>query len=413
MNTNAVAERLGNCESSQIICELYSKLNEDPALKDSLICSLVSAKSIGSSQLDHLLYEALQWPVNEVEYLDYLTNFARWIPHPDNSPAWKDKGNPQHDEIYDRLCHFNFLIDQGDVLRNNWFNDWNTRYSQAWGSFLDTSASFSQAILEDFITNAPLYEVNNSMISDDGLAPRPNNPSGWLTFNQFFARELNPGLHPITQRADNRIACCPADCTFRAWYPIGEDSKIPQITLKNTHRFGSIPELLMGDKYSKVLGEPFAEVFAGGTFVHYFLGPYSYHRFHAPVSGLVQRSYQIQGRTYLNVRVTDHQFDAPDSSEDGYEFRQARGVIIFDTSQSEDGDVGLVAVLPIGMTHVSSVNMMAQPRTNMVKGEEFGYFMFGGSDIIVLFQRGRVDDLDKGTNYRRYGEQIATLLHSA
>jgi phosphatidylserine decarboxylase len=405
---------LGDCESAQIIRELDLKLSEDLTLKESLINSLALAKTVGSNELAPVLFAALQWPVTEVDYLDYLTNFAHWIPHPDNSPAWKDKDHPQHDEVYDRLCHFHLLIDQGEVLQNKWFIDWNTRYSRAWGSFLNTTTSFSKEILEDFIANAPLYEVENSMISDDGLALRPNNPSGWLSFNQFFARELNPGLRPITKRADNHIACCPADCTFRAWYPIDEDSKIPQITLKNTHRFGSIPELLMGhDEYSRTLGAPFAEAFAGGTFVHYFLGPYSYHRFHTPVSGLVKLCYQIHGRTYLDVHVKDRQFDAPDSSEDGYEFRQARGVILLDTSQSQDGDVGLVAILPIGMTHVSSVNMMAQPGTNLVKGDEFGYFMFGGSDIIVLFQRGRVEDLDKGTNYRRYGEQIATLFQSS
>ncbi len=40
------------------------------------------------------------------------------------------------------------------------------------------------------------------------------------------------------------------------------------------------------------------------------------------------------------------------------------------------------------MAHVGSVNLTAVTGTQLLKGEEFGYFQFGGSDIIVLFQPG-------------------------
>jgi len=58
----------------------------------------------------------------------------------------------------------------------------------------------------------------------------------------------------------------------------------------------------------------------------------------------------------------------------GYQFTQARGLIVIDSP------VGLVAVLPIGMGQVSSVNLTAQVGAHLAKGEEFGYFAFGGSD---------------------------------
>lgn len=45
-----------------------------------------------------------------------------------------------------------------------------------------------------------------------------------------------------------------------------------------------------------------------------------------------------------------------------------------------------MATLPIGMAQVSSVNMVAVEGAYLNKGEEFGYFMFGGSDIVLLFQ---------------------------
>ena len=55
-----------------------------------------------------------------------------------------------------------------------------------------------------------------------------------------------------------------------------------------------------------------------------------------------------------------------------------------------ESPLGLVAVLPIGMAQVSSVNLTAEVGTTLHKGEEFGYFLFGGSDIIILFEPRRV-----------------------
>ncbi len=51
---------------------------------------------------------------------------------------------------------------------------------------------------------------------DSMLDGKPNAPSGWLTFNQFFGRHLNPGLRPIQDASDNGVVTAPADCTFRS-----------------------------------------------------------------------------------------------------------------------------------------------------------------------------------------------------
>jgi len=55
-------------------------------------------------------------------------------------------------------------------------------------------------------------------------------------------------------------------------------------------------------------------------------------------------------------------------------------------------EVGLVAVLPIGMSHVSGVDMYTDLQDkDVVKGQEFGKFKFGGSDVIMLFQKQPTD----------------------
>ncbi|MCI5225185.1 MAG: phosphatidylserine decarboxylase [Candidatus Electrothrix sp. AX2] len=361
----------------------------------------MQAKKAAYAQLAPALYNALSWPVTLTEYDKYLHDFLQWAPRQSNDEAWNKPGTDGYQEVYDRLCHFYWLINQKVgpnketiVQSISEFDGFLVYYARNWGKYLDTTESFNQEILDSFINDSPDYAVNDSMI--DG---RPNAPSGWLTFNQFFARELNPGLRPIADPADNQIVTAPADCTFKAEYSIAADSTIPEITVKKTHTFASIETLLKDSKYKSA--------FANGTFVHYFLGPYSYHRFHAPAAGIVRECYPVIGRVYLDVNIKNKQFDAPDSSQGGYEFAQARGIIIIDTKDSPFGDIGIVATIPVGMAQVSSVNMTAVQGRNLLKGDEFGYFLFGGSDIIVLFQEGAQPRIDTGTHYRHYGTEIA------
>jgi hypothetical protein len=42
----------------------------------------------------------------------------------------------------------------------------------------------------------------------------------------------------------------------------------------------------------------------------------------------------------------------------------------------------------VGMAHVPSVMLTSVEGPHMAKGEKFGFFQFGGSDIIVLVQEG-------------------------
>lgn len=389
--------------SEQSIKTLEEKAAKDTEFVKLLETSLNKANVLAHNELSADLYAALEWPTDLESYQSYLNWFSRWIPQQSGDPAWLAPGTDEHQEVYDRLCHFYWLINQpvgendSTIVQNiHWFSDWLISYANAWGSFLNTTDSFNQEALDSFIKYSPKYQVENSLING-----KPNNPSGWLTFNQFFARELNPGLRPISTPFDNRVVTSPADCTFKDQYDIAADSSIPEITVKKTHNFANIEDLLQGSQYKSA--------FANGTFVHYFLGPYSYHRFHVPVAGVIKECYPVQGLVYLDVNLKNGQFDAPDSSEGGYEFSQARGIITVDTTGSAYGDIGIVAIIPVGMCQVSSVNMTATVGQEALKGDEFGYFLFGGSDIIVLFQEGVKPQIDTSTDYRHYGSVIANV----
>lgn len=300
-------------------------------------------------------------------YYAYLDRFVRWIPTEDYAK-----------EVYHMLCEFYWLLDQepGRALQTNTgFKQWMDEFAFEWGRFLDTPAS--AAHLQSFYDD-PAYHISDYQ----------KNPSGYLTFNQFFARELKSGKRPIAGDADEAVVVSPADCTFKAKYDIDENSDIvstnSHITVKHTHRYG-VTDLLDDS--------PYMYDFSGGLFIHSFLGPSDYHRFHAPVAGRVKEARVIPGDVYLDVSIQDGAYDAADGT--GYQFSQTRGLVVIES------EVGLVAVLPIGMAQVSSTTLVADEGALLAKGEEFGYFTFGGSDIIVMFQKDRVtlDHLDLGTEY--------------
>ena len=387
-----------------------------------LLESLAKANECAQNgALDGALYDALPlpgmdgWPLTLADYAYYLTVYSRWLPQQSTDAAWTNPSAPsafphEHREVYDRLCWFHWLINQpldglnGGVLQDiAWFADFLVDWANDWGTFLDTPESFNETILDTWRKEAPRYQIEDSMI---GEPLRPNAPSGWLTFNQFFARELNPGLRPIQNLGDNTTVTAPADCTYKRHFQIAEDGTIPEIVIKGTHTYASVQQLLHGSQY--------ADAFNGGHFIHCFLGPYSYHRFHTPVAGVVQECYPLTGQVFLDVSLEDGQFEAADSATNGYEFLQARGVLTIDTTGAEAGDIGIVGVLPIGMCQVSGVNMTHAVGAPCDKGDEFGYFTFGGSDIIILLQEGTNPtwnpNFTPGTDhYSLYGTEVATV----
>ncbi|NVK66049.1 MAG: phosphatidylserine decarboxylase, partial [Flavobacteriales bacterium] len=249
-----------------------------------------------------------------------------------------------------------------------------------WGAFLDTKESLPMWALASFAAdpmyNLPLYR---------------DNAKSWKTFNEFFYREFNGAdkkgqspLRPIAEPGNNNAIVSSADCTYEQVYPIDDEGRVlglnglpTSVNLKHTHNVTTIAELLQDEELAKA--------FNGGTFVHYFLSPFDYHRFHSPADGKVKACKAVQGKVFLDVELgADGEFHAPDSSEGGYEFQQARGVFVVDTG----GPAGLVASVPIGMAQVSGVDMYTKMEGKKVKkGDEFGKFMFGGSDTILLFQK--------------------------
>ncbi|WP_020570741.1 phosphatidylserine decarboxylase [Neolewinella persica] len=384
--------------------ELKSQINNDKSFCLSLETSLMIAKSRATKELHPDLYHALNnvfggdgWPTSPDEYLRYVEQYLVLIPNEIDDPmypdAWTsdDTRNGYNQKVYDLLCQFYFLVDQQLPLTNNTlqsykkgkfvFADWLTEFAIDWGEFLDTKASLPLSALASFAAD-PMYNI--PLYSE--------NATKWKTFNEFFYREFNGAdkkghspLRPIAEPGNNNVIASSADCTYKMAYPIddngnvlGVNGKPTTVNLKHTHNVNTVAELLQDEKLAKA--------FNGGTFVHYFLSPFDYHRFHSPADGLVKVCKVVQGNVFLDVELNgDGEFHAPDSSAGGYEFQQSRGVFVVDTG----GPAGLIASVPIGMAQVSGVDMYTKKLKGkqVKKGDEFGKFMFGGSDTILLFQK--------------------------
>ncbi len=387
---------LSDCHTPEEIVEaLKTVLNNHSkdGWKELLEKSIDEAYKNAEKKLNKIYFnKSKQLPANTFdEYCTYLKWLVNWPPQ-EYDMYWDDKDKKMHPgdrfnrEVFFQLVKFYWLLDQpsGRKLQTypdpsrktgNDFTDWMVHFANDWGYFLNTPESLTPETLKSFIDDDD-FMMFQYLMPPEAYTPRdnsseekPNGPSGWKTFNQFFAREINPGMRPVAGMFIDNIVVSPADSTFKASFPIGFDSIVK---IKGTHKY-SVEKLLDGS--------PYQGRFSNGTFYHAFLGPNDYHRFHAPVRGKVLECRAIQEKVYLDVVIKDDgTFDAPDGAENGYEFSQTRGLLMLDSP------IGLVAVIPIGMAQVSSVNMPAVVGSYLNKGDEFGYFLFGGSDIIILFE---------------------------
>ncbi len=270
------------------------------------------------------------------------------------------------------VLKFYYLMDlspQGLLQTDAAFQCWTFQFAREWGAFLDTPAS-AQGI-ESFLSD-PRYHLADYFTA----------PSGWLTFNQFFARQVRPGKRPVDGLCDDTVVVSPADSVYQGQWSISSDSRIKAKGLT-----WSVLDLLAGS--------PYQERFRGGMFTHSFLNVNDYHWFHVPVGGVIKEVRKIPGRVTMDViKRPDGTLDIVDGT--GYQFTQDRGLVVIDSP------LGLVAVLPIGMAQVSSVNLTVEPGATLVKGEAFGFFALGGSDIVTLFEANRVQlEANVGTHYNQ------------
>ena len=133
------------------------------------------------------------------------------------------------------------------------------------------------------------------------------------------------------------------------------------------------------------------EQFVGGSVYQAFLSATNYHRWHAPVAGTIVRAF-VQGGTYYSEADSEGAAAVePQDSQSYLAHVATRAVILI---EADDPVIGLVAFVPVGMSDVSScvIASSVTPGSHVAKGDEIGYFQFGGSSHCLVFRPGAIAD---------------------
>jgi len=185
-------------------------------------------------------------------------------------------------------------------------------------------------------------------------------------FNDFFYRKLREGARPIASPDDPEVCVAAADARLMVFNNVSEATRL-WIKGKNF----SIENLLDD--------EQLAETFSGGSIAVYRLAPQDYHRFHMPVDGRIGPSRNIAGN-YHTVNPL-----AINSQVLNVLTENKRTITLIESPQ-----FGTVAYIAIGATLVGSIIFTCKEGDMLKRGDEVGYFAFGGSTIITLFTKGVV-----------------------
>ncbi len=208
-------------------------------------------------------------------------------------------------------------------------------------------------------------------------------------FNDFFIRKLKPEVRPIDPAPESVVF--PADGRHLGFQDLSE---VDQIYAKE--QSFSLFELF-GDA-------GLAAQFKNGSAVISRLCPVDYHRFHFPASGMCGDPKLINGVLY---------------SVNPIALRRNIGILAENKrvlTKLESETVGTILILEVGATNVGSIIQTSAAGT-VGKGDEKGYFEFGGSMTITFFEPGRVEleaDLVENTKagreiYARMGDRVGIV----
>ena len=369
---------------------MMNYLESDPELMAMMEKSIAAAAEINPDRATN--------PVQSVEELyDYIDWAVTCMP-------WNVLTDAEYPSLYGHIdqgvCYFWFLVDQplpelegkGYYYPSLQYHEpiasWCKEYSDDWGAFLSTEDSWNDLYYQR-IKNDPTMNMQYGWYADTNV---------WKSFNEWFSRHLiDPSVRPV---ADSTVVA-PADSKPQGIWRIDENGDLIQkvgVTIKSAN-FTSVAQLIGPDS-------AYQDAFKGGTLTHTFLDVNDYHRYHFPVSGRIAELRKIPAVNAAGgVTVWDPEqkryilIDAVP----GWQMIETRDCVIIDTEE-----YGLVAVLPIGMSQICSCNWEEGLEVGSVvqKGDPMGYFLFGGSDIVMVFQAG----VDVEFLARAEGESYAHLL---
>ena len=296
---------------------------------------------------------------------------------------------PTTENGLDRIIEFSFLYyDNPNGMKfvlEEPGRGWTLEFIEERGKYMDSPAS--AVVIADWMSN-------KSLKHEDFVYPE----GGFSSFNEFFIRDLKPGARTVDAVSDPSVIVSPADGIINM---VVNDLELDtQIPTKGN----------MTMSLNALLGNsPYAKHFIGGKSVAVFLLPTNYHHYHAPVEGVVVESSDSVGdRLFGMPDILDMINEGnPGYGKDYSVFENFKhGYLIFKTR-----NYGYVGMVPIGLQTIGSVvfeerfkRVTNDKPQQVYKGEKIGHFAYGGSTVLLIFEKGRFGAV--GVNQ---GQQIGRL----
>lgn len=222
--------------------------------------------------------------------------------------------------------------------------------SSIYGNMMDRPSSTKkiQAFIEEFDIDMHVFEKQE-----------------FHSFNDFFTRKLKNNARPVDTTAT--ITASPADGKILAYADISNSDFI----IKG-YRF---------DILSFLNNAELAKKYMDGSLVIIRLAPADYHRYHFPLSGNVSSNTKIDGDYY---------------SVNPLALRKMTEIFCLNKREYTvvtNPVFGNVIMAEVGATMVGSM-VQTYSGDFVNKGDEKGYFKFGGSTVLLLFEKDkiRIDD---------------------
>lgn len=218
--------------------------------------------------------------------------------------------------------------------------------SKAAGAFL--SSRFSVPLIKPFVRK------NSIDLSQFDLGP-------YASYNEFFSRKIRPELRPVDMEPTHLISPCDSKLTV---LPISPESRF---MLKHTPY--TVASLLKS--------EELAQKYAGGTAMIFRLTVDDYHRYCYMADGQKEESVKIPGVLHTVNPIANDVY--PIYKENSREYS------ILHTAHF--GDVLMMEVGALLVGKIVNHHGAAQVQ----RGQEKGYFQFGGSTVVLLLEAGRAE----------------------
>ena len=208
--------------------------------------------------------------------------------------------------------------------------------------------------------------------------------SPYSSFNKFFIRQFKEGKRPF---AEGSTFPAFSEARYFGYESLNDEELIP---VKG--KYLTAKALLDNDKW--------APAFENGPCLLARLCPVDYHRFHFPDNGKILDYYPVKGLLHsvnpLALKKVPEIFSVNE-----------RAVTIIETE-----NFGKLAYVEVGAICVGKI-VQSRPMEGQVKrGEEKGYFLFGGSTVIVLGEKGKWKPDDVVLEHTKNGMEVYQKLGS-